>query len=109
MEEERQYAVFWIARSGAHTAGSAILVVERDLKGSCKGDIDLDMDVEVDVDVERCFVCLKGFSKSVQVLLHGIDAVLVLTLRLLKQRARHNQIRLSGPTPGKQDLPGLNL
>ena len=31
--------------------------------------------------------CLKGVLKSVQVLLNGIEAVMVLTLTILKQRA----------------------
>ena len=52
-----------------------------------KGDIDTDIDyidVEVDVDIDRYFGSLKGLSKSVQVLLNGIEAVMVLTLVFLK-------------------------
>ena len=44
-------------------------------KGSFKGDIDIDVEVEVDVDIDRCFGCLRGSSKSVQVLLNGTEAV----------------------------------
>ena len=44
----------------------------------------MDIDVEVDVDIDGCFVCLKGVSMSVQVLFHGIEAALVLTLTILK-------------------------
>ena len=40
--------------------------------------------VEVDVEVDSCFDCSEGVSKSVQVLLNGIDAVLVLPLINLK-------------------------
>ena len=40
----------------------------------------MDMDVEVDVDIDRYFCCSKEVSKSVLVLFHGIEAVLVLTL-----------------------------
>ena len=51
-------------------------------------DVDLDMDVEVDVEVEVDMDgFLKGASKSVQVLLNGMEAVMVLTLIVLKQRA----------------------
>ena len=35
-------------------------------------------------DRVSCFCCLKGVSKSVQVLFNGIEAVLVLSLILLK-------------------------
>ena len=38
------------------------------------------MDVEVDVDVDRYLGCLKGVSKSVQVVVTGTEAVMVLTL-----------------------------
>ena len=51
--------------------------------GSFKGDID----VEVDVDIDRCFGCFKLVSKSVQTLLSGMEAVLVVTLIILKYRA----------------------
>ena len=34
-----------------------------------------------------CFSCSKGRSKSVQVLFTGIEAVMVLTFVILKQRA----------------------
>ena len=33
----------------------------------------MDIDVEVDVDIDSYFACLKGLSKSVQVLLNDID------------------------------------
>ena len=49
-----------------------------------KGEINIDMDVEVDSDIDRYFGCLKEVSKSVSVLLNGIEAVTVLTLRFLK-------------------------
>ena len=35
----------------------------------------MDIDVEVDVDIDRYFGCLKGVSKSVQVLLISIGAL----------------------------------
>ena len=49
-------------------------------KGSFKGDIDIDTDVEVDVDIDSYLGCLREASKSVEVLLNGIQAVVVLTL-----------------------------
>ena len=55
---------------------------EGDLKGSVQGYIDID--VEVDVDIDRYFGCVQGVSKSVQVLLNGIEAVRVLTLIVRK-------------------------
>ena len=42
------------------------------------------MDVEVEVDLDRYLGCLKGVSKSVQVLLNDIEAVMVLTLLILQ-------------------------
>ena len=48
------------------------------------------MDVEVDVDIDWTFGCLKGVSKSVQVLFYGTEAVMVLTLIILKSRALQN-------------------
>ena len=63
---------------------AAILAAKRDPKGSFKGEIDMDIDVEVDVDIDRYFGSLKGVSKSVQVLLNGIEAVVVLTVMILK-------------------------
>ena len=42
------------------------------------------MAVEIDVDKDSYFGSLKGGSKSVQVLLSGIEAVMRLTLRILK-------------------------
>ena len=43
------------------------------------------MDVEVDVDIDSHFCCLKGMSKSVQVLvINGRTAVVVLTLTVPK-------------------------
>ena len=47
----------------------------------------MDVDVEIDVDIDRCFGCLKEVAKSVQVLFDGIEAVMVLTLIIPKQRA----------------------
>ena len=44
------------------------------------------MDTE-DVDRGRDLSCLKGGSKSVQLVLNGTEAVLVLTLIVLKLRA----------------------
>ena len=58
-----------------------MLVVSRDLKGPLKGD------VEVDVDTDSYVGCLKGVSKSVQILFSGIEAVVVLTLIILEYRA----------------------
>ena len=43
--------------------------------------------VGVDVDMDRYFGCVNGISKSVEVLFNGIEALLVLTLMILKQRA----------------------
>ena len=40
----------------------------------------LDTDFEVDVDVDRYCGCFKWASKSVQILLNGIETVLELTL-----------------------------
>ena len=56
------------------------MAASRDLKGSFKGDID----VEVEVDIDTYFGSLKEVSKSMQVLLSGIEAVMVLTLAVLK-------------------------
>ena len=42
-------------------------------------DIDVDID-EVEVDIDSCFGCLKGGSKSVQILFNGKEAAVVLTL-----------------------------
>ena len=58
------------------------MAVERDLKGSFKGDVGID--VYVDVDIDRYFRCLKFVAKSVQVMFDGIEALMVLTLILLK-------------------------
>ena len=38
----------------------------------------------MDVDIDSYFGCWKGFSKSVQILSNGIEAVVVLTLTVLK-------------------------
>ena len=56
------------------------LFKDRDLRGSSKGDIDIDVDVdaEVDVDIDTYVGCLKGVSKSVQVILNGKEAVMVI-------------------------------
>ena len=35
--------------------------------------------MDIDVDIDRCFGCFKGASKSVQVLLDDMGAVMVLT------------------------------
>ena len=67
------------------------------LKGpdsSLKGDVDIDVDVEVNVDIDCYFGCLKGDSKSVQILSHGIEAILVLTLIILKQRAVSTRLQV---------------
>ena len=61
----------------------------------------MDVDVEVDVDLDRYFGSLKEASKSVQVLFNGIEAVLVLTLILLKQRAL---LKLREQIPGPRLL-----
>ena len=55
--------------------GPAILVLYRDLKGPFKGDTDTEVDVEVGVDIDRYFGLLQEASKSVQVLLTGIESV----------------------------------
>ena len=55
------------------SSGPAIWAVKKDLKGSLKGDID----TNVDVDIDRYLGCLTGVSKSVQVQLSGIAAVMV--------------------------------
>ena len=47
-------------------------------------DIDVVVEIEVDVDIDSYFGCIKGVPKSVQVLFHGIEAVLVLTVIALK-------------------------
>ena len=48
-------------------------------QGALEGD--MAVDVEVDVDIHSCLGCLKGVSRSVQVLSNnGIHAVMVLTL-----------------------------
>ena len=59
--------------AGKAMPGRAILAAYRDLKGSFHGDID----VEVDVDIDGYFGCLRKVSKSLQVLLNCIEAVLV--------------------------------
>ena len=62
---------------------AAILALQR--WGSFKADVNID--VEVDVDIDRQFGSLEGLSKSVQVLFHGVEAVMILTLIILKLRA----------------------
>ena len=47
----------------------------------------MDIDVEVDVEIDSYIGSLKRVSKSVQVLLNGIDAVMVLTLTIPNYRA----------------------
>ena len=44
----------------------------------------MDIDVAIDVDVDGCFDSLKRVSKSVQVTFNGTEAVMALTLRILK-------------------------
>ena len=51
--------------------------------GSFEGNIDIEVEVDVDVDMDSYFGCLTGVSKSVQVLFHGIEAVIVLVLTLI--------------------------
>ena len=58
-------------------------LLARGLRGTFKGDIDIDVDIEVDVQISL-FFCLKGASKSVQVLLNGIEAAMILALIILK-------------------------
>ena len=62
--------LFWLFEGGSNS--------------SFTGDIDIDIDAEVDVDIDSCLGCKNGVSKPVQVLFHGIEAVLVLTLILVK-------------------------
>ena len=45
--------------------------------------MDIDADNKVDVDIDSCCGCVKGFSKSVHVLLNGIEATMVLTLTIV--------------------------
>ena len=45
----------------------------------------------MDMDTDSYFGCFKGVSKSVQVLLNGIGAVMALSLIVLKQRAPYAQ------------------
>ena len=76
---------YYLSGSGIYTplTGSVVLAVETDLKGSFKGGIDID----VDVDIDRYLGCLKfrkgGFKVSSGTF-HGLEAVLVLTLSILK-------------------------
>ena len=44
-----------------------------------------DVQVEVEVDVDRYFGCLKGVSKSIQLPVLGIEAIMVLTSRIMKK------------------------
>ena len=48
------------------------------LEGSFHGDMDRDMDVEVDADIDRYLGCFLEVSKLVQVLLNGIEAIMLL-------------------------------
>ena len=43
----------------------------------------MDLDAAVDVDIDSHFGCLEEGSQSVQVLLNGIEAIMVLTLKTL--------------------------
>ena len=54
------------------------------------------IDVEVDVDIDRYVGCLKGVSKSVQLLSNGIEAVIVLTLIILKWSALYELQSIPG-------------
>ena len=60
------------------STGPAIWAPQGHLKRFLKGDVDIDVKVEVDVDIDRYLGWLKVASKSAQVLLNGIDAVMVL-------------------------------
>ena len=66
----------------------------------------MDIEVEADVDMDSYFGCLKGASKSVQVPLNGMEAVMVLTLMILKWRAlymlpnSHGSLRTHVLRPG---------
>ena len=66
--------------------GASRVEIQGSFKGDIEKDIDVDVDVEVDVDagIDRYFGCLKGLSKPVQVLLNCLEAVMVLTLIILK-------------------------
>ena len=44
----------------------------------------MDIDVEVDVGIDRHFGCFKKVSTSVEVLLNGLGAAMVLTRIVLK-------------------------
>ena len=48
---------------------------------------EMEVDVEVAVDIGSYFGSFKWVSKSVQVLVNGIESVMVLTLRILKYRS----------------------
>ena len=68
------------------TTGSALLAVSRGYRlGSFDGIYRYRCrDIEVDADIDRYFGCLRGLLKSVQVLLNGVEAVVVLALLSLK-------------------------
>ena len=55
----------------------------------------MDVDVQVDVNIDRYCGCLQVVSKSVQVLLDGIEAVMELTLMILKWRILHYKMTQS--------------
>ena len=65
-------------------------------EGTCKRDIDTD----VDVDTNSYFGCSEGVSKSVQVLLNGIEAVLALTL--INSEPLGSAVDLRSWSPAKQ-------
>ena len=46
--------------------------------------IQIYIEVDVYIDIDSYFGCSKWMLKSVQVLFHGIEAVMILTLMLLK-------------------------
>ena len=58
----------------------------------------IDTSVEVDVDIDSYFGCFRGGLKSVCVLFNGIEAVMVLTLIVLKKWAQSLDPLLSGKT-----------
>ena len=47
-------------------------------------DVDVDVDADVDVDMDSSVGCLTWVSKSAQVLSNGTEAVVVLTLMIVK-------------------------
>ena len=62
--------IFWLSQGGIDRAP--------------KGDIDIDVDAGVDEDIDSYLGHMKGGWRSVQVLLNGIETIVVSTLLLLK-------------------------